>query len=62
MAGHRSFKRLTENFSPERKASVAAREDLLKEEMALHELQQRRERSQQEPARELKVERSPHER
>ena len=55
MAGHRSFKGLTKSFSPERKARVAARVDVLKKEMALHELRQARERSQEELARELKV-------
>jgi transcriptional regulator with XRE-family HTH domain len=55
MAGHRSFKGLTKGFSPERKARVAARVDVLKKSMALHELRQARERSQEELARELKV-------
>jgi hypothetical protein len=44
MAGHRSFKGLTRSFSPESKARVAARVDVLKKEMALHELRQARER------------------
>ncbi|TKV74029.1 helix-turn-helix domain-containing protein [Bradyrhizobium elkanii] len=52
MAGHRSFKGLTKGFSPERTARVVARVDVL---MALHELRQARERSQEELARELKV-------
>lgn len=55
MAGHRPFKGLTKSFSPERKARVAARVNLLKKDMALHELRQARERSQEELARELKV-------
>lgn len=55
MAGHRSFKELTRGFAPARKARVAARVDALKKGMALHELRQARERSQQDLARELKV-------
>jgi transcriptional regulator with XRE-family HTH domain len=55
MAGHRAFKGLTKSFSPERKARVAARVNALKKDMALHELRQARERSQEELARELKV-------
>ncbi len=55
MAGHRSFKGLTKGFSPERKARVAARTGELKNDMALHELRQAREKSQEELARELKV-------
>lgn len=55
MAGHRSFKGLTKGFSPERKARVIARAEVLKKEMALHELRQARERSQEDLARELKV-------
>jgi len=41
MAGHRSFEGLTKSFSPEREARVAARVDVLKKDMALHELRQR---------------------
>jgi len=55
MAGHRPFKELTKGFSEARKARVVARVSELKHEMALHELRQARERSQQELARELKV-------
>jgi transcriptional regulator with XRE-family HTH domain len=55
MTGHRSFKELTKGFSKERNARVAARVSELKSEMALHELRQARERSQEELARELKV-------
>jgi transcriptional regulator with XRE-family HTH domain len=55
MAGHRSFKGLTKGFPPERAARVAARVDVLRKDMALHELRQARERSQEELARELKV-------
>lgn len=55
MTGHRPFKELTKGFSPERKARVATGVSKLKAEMALHELRQARERSQQELARELNV-------
>ena len=55
MAGHRSFKGLTKGFSQERKARVVARVDVLKKGMALHELRQARERSQEDLARELRV-------
>jgi transcriptional regulator with XRE-family HTH domain len=55
MAGHRPFKELTKDFSDARKARVVSRVSTLKREMALHELRQARERSQQDLARELKV-------
>jgi hypothetical protein len=55
MTGHRSFKGLTRNFSPERKARVAAKVQVLKAEMPLAELRQARKRSQEELARELRV-------
>jgi transcriptional regulator with XRE-family HTH domain len=55
MTGHRPFKDLTRKFSPERHARVAARVAELKSEMALAELRQARDRSQQDLARALKV-------
>ena len=55
MTGHRPFKELTAKFSRERRARVAARVAELKSEMALAELRQARERSQEELARTLKV-------
>jgi len=55
MTGHRPFKELTKDFSDARKARVVSRVSTLKREMALHELRQARERSQQDLARELKV-------
>jgi transcriptional regulator with XRE-family HTH domain len=55
MSGHRPFKELTKGFSRERASRVTARVSELKAEMALHELRQARERSQEELARELKV-------
>ena len=48
MAGHRPFKKLTKGFSEARQARVVARVSELKHEMALHELHQARERSQQD--------------
>jgi len=55
MSGHRPFTELTRKLSPKRKARVAARVAELKAEMALAELRQARERSQEELARMLKV-------
>jgi transcriptional regulator with XRE-family HTH domain len=55
MSGHRPFTELKNKFSPKRKARVAARIAELKTEMALAELRQARERSQEQLARELKV-------
>ena len=55
MTGHRPFKELTKGFPEARKARVAARVSALKTEMALHELRQAREQSQEDLARELGV-------
>lgn len=55
MTGHRPFKDLTKKFSPERRTRVAAKVAELKSEMALAELRQARDRSQQDLARTLKV-------
>jgi len=55
MTGHRPFSELIKGFSKERKARVATRVTELKAEMALHELRQARERSQDDLARVLKV-------
>src|SRR5438132_9822951 len=52
---HRPFKELAKGFTEARKARVAARVSELKREMALHELRQAREQSQEDLARELKV-------
>jgi len=55
MTGHRSFDALRKDMSPERRARNAeATTDMLRE-MALHELRQAREKSQQELARDLHV-------
>jgi hypothetical protein len=48
MAGHRPFKELTKGFSEARKECVVAGVFELKHEIALHELRQARERSQQD--------------
>jgi transcriptional regulator with XRE-family HTH domain len=55
MSGHRPFAELTRKFSPKRKARVAARVAELKAEMALAELRQAREQTQNDLARSLKV-------
>jgi len=55
VSGHRPFTELTSKFSPKRKARVAARVAELKAEMALAELRQAREQTQQDLARSLKV-------
>jgi hypothetical protein len=55
MTGHRSFKELIKGFSAERKARVETRVSRLKTDMALHELCQACERSQEHLARELRV-------
>jgi hypothetical protein len=55
MSGHRPFAELTRKFSPKRKARVAARVGDLKAEMALAELRQAHERSQEDLASVLKV-------
>jgi hypothetical protein len=51
MIGHRPFNELTKGFSEARRARVAARLSELKSEMALHELRQVQERSQEDLAR-----------
>jgi transcriptional regulator with XRE-family HTH domain len=55
MSGHHDFAELTKKFSARRKARVAERVAEFKAEMALAELRQARERSQEELARVLKV-------
>jgi transcriptional regulator with XRE-family HTH domain len=55
MTGHRSFEELRKRMSPERRARNAEATKRVLAEMALHELRQARERSQEELARELKV-------
>ena len=55
MTGHRPYKELTKNFSPERKARIAAEVARLKTEITLSELREAREHTQADLARELKV-------
>src|SRR5258708_5582854 len=55
MTGHRPFNELSKGFSPPRRARVATKVKALKSDMALAELRQARERSQEDLARELKV-------
>jgi transcriptional regulator with XRE-family HTH domain len=55
MSGHHPFDELTKKFSAKRKARVSERVSELKTEMALAELRQARERSQEELGRVLKV-------
>ena len=55
MSGHRPFGELTKGFSTARKARVGAKVGRLRADMALAELRQARDRSQEELARELKV-------
>ena len=55
MTGHRSFKELRSAMSPERRDRNAAATQTALREMALHELQQAREKSQEELAATLHV-------
>jgi hypothetical protein len=55
MTGHHKFSQLTQDFSPARKAKIAAKKAQLKEEMALDELRQALKISQAELAEKLQV-------
>lgn len=55
MSGHRPFAELRKRMPPSRRARNAAATSETLAEMALHELRQARERSQEELARALKV-------
>lgn len=55
MTGHRSFDELRHRMSPERRARNEEATTVLLQEMALHELRQARERTQQDVARALHV-------
>ncbi|TDX67514.1 helix-turn-helix protein [Methylosinus sp. sav-2] len=55
MTGHRPFTELTKNFSPERRARVAAKAAALREAMTLEELRKARGFSQEETASALAV-------
>ena len=55
MSGHNKFSNLTQNFSAERKAQIAAKTAQLSKEMALCELRQALKISQAELAEKLQV-------
>jgi transcriptional regulator with XRE-family HTH domain len=55
MTGHRPFRELTRNFTPERRVRVAARAAALRDEMTLEELRKARALSQDEVADALGV-------
>ncbi|HUZ67106.1 MAG TPA: XRE family transcriptional regulator [Beijerinckiaceae bacterium] len=55
MTGRRPFTDLTKGFSPGRRRRVAEKVETIKTEMALYELRQARERSQEDLARVLHV-------
>lgn len=55
MTGHRPFSDLTRNFTPERRARVAAKAAALREAMTLEELRKARSLSQEEVAANLAV-------
>ena len=55
MSGHRPFSALTKEFSPGRRARVAAKAAALNEEMSLEEMRRSRDLSQEEVAAALSV-------
>jgi predicted transcriptional regulator len=55
MTVHRPLKELTRGFSPERRARVAAKAAVMREEMTLEELRKARARSQEDVAAALAV-------
>lgn len=55
MTGHQPFSNLTANFSPQRKAKIAAQTEQLKTEMALNELREAFSLTQGELASKLNV-------
>ena len=55
MSGHRPFSALTKNFTPERRARIAAKAAVLREAMTLEELRKARTLSQEEVAEALTV-------
>jgi hypothetical protein len=55
MTGHRSFNDLRNRMSPERRARSDEATTVMLQEMALHELRQAREKTQQDVARALHV-------
>jgi transcriptional regulator with XRE-family HTH domain len=55
MTGHRAFSDLTKNFTPERRARIAAKAAQLREAMTLEELRKAQDLSQQEVAASLAI-------
>ncbi len=55
MSGHRPFSQLTRDFTPERRARVAAKAAALREAMTLEELRKARSLSQEDVAATLSV-------
>src|SRR5271167_4382392 len=55
MTGHRPFSELTKDFTPERRARVAAKAAALRETMTLEELRKARSLSQEDMAARLDV-------
>src|SRR5439155_12640841 len=55
MSGHHPFSELTKNFPPERRARMAEKVQLLKQEMALVELRKARQQTQADLAARLQV-------
>lgn len=55
MSGHHKFTQLTQGFSPQRQADIFRRTDLLREEIALTELQQAVQLTQAELAEEFQI-------
>jgi predicted transcriptional regulator len=55
VTGHKPFSELTKNFTPARRARVAAKAAALREEMTLEELRKARSLSQEEVAASLTV-------
>jgi predicted transcriptional regulator len=55
MTGHRPFRELTQSFTPERRARVAAKAAIMRESMTLDELRKARSLSQEEVAAALAI-------
>ena len=55
MTGHRPFRELTKDFTPARRARIAARAATLREQMTLEELRKARSLSQEEVAESLAI-------
>ncbi|NEQ70926.1 MAG: hypothetical protein F6K21_36640 [Symploca sp. SIO2D2] len=55
MSGHRKFSELTKNFAPQRQAKITKKVANLKQEIALNELRQALELSQEELGQRLNI-------